>query len=542
MRWTRVAIGTAMVVAVLAPAKVVSAHAGLDASVPSPNAVLEAGPPNIELDFNEAVDVELSNIELYDQNATLIPTGVPQSITDNTVVQVSVPTIADGVYVVVWRVPSADGHVVDGAFSFQVGVQSGVDIGALIDKVSGNATASSTVGRLDTSARLLSLIGLIVLIGGGLLTVQSAGQNASAASDRMLLWMAWIFLLVGSLGSFGLYGAKVVAGSPSDALKPSVWGKVAGSHTASILLVRVVLVLVVAGLLVTFARRASDVWRGAALVVGTALILTYSSIGHANAQHPAVLWIGIDAVHLTAISVWVGGLLMLAFGAPGWLTDPGSERSVRRFGVTAMVAVPLIVGTGVAQTLKLAGNLDDVTSTSWGRTLVVKVSVATVLVAIGGVSQWLLRNDGPSALKRNVLVEALVGIAVVGLAAALVALPPQTVAASKVFTATLTSTALDSGAVIADVTVTPGRVGQNEVHLVITPPGGSIAPVVSTTVQAEQQLAGTGLIPATLQAIGPNHYTGTIVLSVAGNWTLQITVEPTSGQSVVLSSILPIPG
>ena len=95
------------------------------------------------------------------------------------------------------------------------------------------------------------------------------------------------------------------------------------------------------------------------------------------------------------------------------------------------------------------------------------------MIAIGGVSQWLLRNDGPSALKRNVLVEALIGIAVIGFAAALVALPPQSVAASKVFTTTLTNQG-----VIADVTVTPGRVGQNEVHLVITPPGGSIDPVV----------------------------------------------------------------
>ena len=55
----------------------------------------------------------------------------------------------------------------------------------------------------------------------------------------MLLWMAWVFLLVGSLGSFGLYGAKVVAGTPSDALNPSVWGKIVGSHTASVLLVRI---------------------------------------------------------------------------------------------------------------------------------------------------------------------------------------------------------------------------------------------------------------------------------------------------------------
>jgi copper transport protein len=536
-RWRQLVVGTALALAVFAPAQQAFAHATLDASVPSPNAVLEAGPPNIELDFNEAVDAELANIELYDQNSKLIPTGLPERITDDTVVQASVPTIVDGVYVVVWRVPSADGHVVDGAFSFQVGVQSGVDVGALIDRVSGNATATSTVGRLDTSARLLSLIGLVVLIGGGLLVAQSTGESRGSDSNRMLLWLAWVFLLVGSLGSFGLYGAKVVAGSPSDAIKPSVWGKVIGSHTASILLVRVALVLVVGGLLLTFARRATDVWRGAALALGVALVVTYSSIGHANAQHPAQLWIAVDAVHLTAISVWIGGLLMFAFGTPAWLTDPDSEKVVRRFSVTAMVAVPVIVATGVAQTLKLAGNLNDVTSTSWGRTLLVKVAVATVLVAIGGVSQWLLRNDGPSALKRNVLVEALVGIAVIGLASALVALPPQSVAASKVFTTTLTSEG-----VIADVTVTPGRVGQNEVHLVITPPGGSIDPVLSTTVQAELLPAGGGLIPGVLQDIGPNHYTGTIELSEAGTWNLQITVEPTQGQSVALSALVPIPG
>jgi copper transport protein len=533
MRWKRVAVGAALALAVFAPAQQALAHAGLDASVPSTNAVLETGPPNIELDFNEAIDAELANIELYDQNATLIPTGEPESITDDTVVQASVPTIGDGVYVVVWRVPSADGHVVDGAFSFQVGVESGVDVGALIDKVSGNATASSTVGRLDTAARLLALIGLIVIVGGGLLAMQSA----DAGSNRTLLWMAWVYLLVGTLGSFGLYGAKVVAGLPSDAIKPSVWGKVVGSHTASVLLVRVVLVLVLGALLLTFARRASDVWRGAALAISIALVLTYSSVGHANAQHPASLWIAVDAIHLTAISLWIGGLLMFAFGTSAWLTDPDAERIVRRFSLIAMVSVPVIVATGVAQTLKLAGNLDDVTSTSWGRTLLVKVAVVTVLVAIGGVSQWLLRNDGPSALKRTVLVEALIGIVVVGLAAGLVTLPPQAVAASKVFTTTLTT-----DGVIADVTVTPGRVGENEVHLVITPPGGGIDPVVSTTVQAELPSAATGLVPAILESIGPNHYTGTIVLSQPGDWNLQITVEPTAGQSVVLSATLPIPG
>lgn len=135
------------------------------------------------------------------------------------------------------------------------------------------------------------------------------------------------------------------------------------------------------------------------------------------------------------------------------------------------------------------------------------------------------------------MVEAIIGIAVIGLAAALVALPPQAVAASKVYTATLTNQG-----VVADVTVTPGRVGQNEVHLVITPPGGSIDPVVSATVEAAPFSDATKVVPATLQSIGPNHYTGTISLSESGNWSLKITVEPSAGQSVVLTSAVPIPG
>lgn len=531
MRIRRIAVGTAVALAVFVPAEHASAHAGLETSVPSANAVLVTGPPNIELNFDEAVDSKLADVELYDQDAKLIATGAPQRIADDTVVRVSVPTIGDGVYVVAWRVPSADGHVVDGVFSFQVGVRSGFDVGALIDRVSGNAAANSNVGRLDTAARLLALIGLIVLIGGGLLAMQSADW----ASNKMLLWLAWVFLLLGSLGSFGLYGAKVVAGTPSDAISPSVWGKVVGTHTASVLLVRAMLVLVLGVLLLTFARRASDIWRGAALALAIALVLTFSSVGHAYAQHPAQLWIAVDALHLTAISLWIGGLLMLAFGTSAWLTEPQSAGVVRRFSVVATIAVPVIVATGFAQTLKLAGTLDDVTSTSWGRTLVVKVAVVTVLVAIGGVSQWLLRNDGPTALKRMVLVEALIGIAVIGLAAALVALPPQNAAASKVFTTTLSSEG-----VLADVTVTPGRVGQNEIHLVITPPGGSIRPVVSTSVQAT---FGSGApVPATLRSIGPNHYTGTITLPAAGEWKVQIIVEPTQGQSVLLSSAVPIPG
>ena len=56
MRLKRVVVGAAVALAVFVPTERASAHAGLEASVPSANAILETGPPNIELDFNEAVD------------------------------------------------------------------------------------------------------------------------------------------------------------------------------------------------------------------------------------------------------------------------------------------------------------------------------------------------------------------------------------------------------------------------------------------------------------------------------------------------------
>lgn len=420
MRWRQVAVGAATALIAWLPAGQAFAHAELETSVPEANAVLDVAPPAIVLDFDEAVDADLSSIALYDQNAEIVATGPPTVGDDTTMAQVSLPALADGVYVVVWRVPSDDGHVVNGVFSFTVGPERAFDVAGLIDRVSGDATATSIVDRLETAARLVGLIGLVVFIGGGLLAMQADDDSG----NRVLLWLAWLFLLVGALGQFGMYGAKVVAGTPADALDPSVWDKVADSHTGTVLMVRVLLLVVSAALVQTWALRARLSWRAAAVLLSLCVVVTFATIGHAYTQHPAALWVAVDALHLVAISVWVGGLLMLTFGTPSWFVDTDAGRVVHRFSAAAMVAVPVIVATGAAQTLRLA-DLDDVSQTSWGRTLLVKLAAVTVLIALGGVSQWLLRHDGPSSVRRNVLVEALIGVGVIGLAAALIALAPQ---------------------------------------------------------------------------------------------------------------------
>jgi copper transport protein len=421
MRWGHIVAGTAIVAALLAPAGRAFAHATLVSTEPAAGAVLDTAPSVIRLTFDEAVVVSLADVRVFDQNAHAVQVGAAHPGADESVVEASVPAIGNGVYVVVWRVPSDDGHVIDGLFTFRIGPDSGVDLSALIGKVSGTAGASATVDRLDSAARLLGTIGLVVLLGGGVLAVQAREH----IGDRPLLWVAWAALVAGSALQFGVYGAKVVAGPLGDLVRPSVWSDVGSTHTGTLLLVRLGIAVLVAAVLARFRHRAAREWRMSAVVVMACLVTTFAAVGHPYTQEPVGFWVAVDALHLAAMSVWIGGLIMLAFGARSWLSDDAAALIVRRFSVTAAVAVPVVVATGVAQTVKLAGGLGDLTATSWGRTLLVKIAIVTVLVAIGGVSQWLLRNDGPASLRRHVVAEALIGMAVLAVAASLVTLPPK---------------------------------------------------------------------------------------------------------------------
>ena len=111
------------------------------------------------------------------------------------------------------------------------------------------------------------------------------------------------------------------------------------------------------------------------------------------------------------------------------------------------------------------------------------------MIAVGGVSRWLLQHDGAGSIRRTLAVEAVVGVAVVALAAGIVGQPPRVGTPSQVHTASVTA-----NGVIAEVTVTPGQVGGNDIHVVITPPGGSLTPVSSAS--ARVLLPAEGVVVA----------------------------------------------
>lgn len=513
-----------------------AAHAGLDNSIPAASSVLAEGPETIVLDFDEPIESDLASIDLFDDTAQPIVVGDPIAVGgDGSIVSATVPDLDDGTYAVVWRVTSLDGHVIDGAFSFQIGTSSG-DGAGLLDRVSGDAAGDATVGLLTDIARFVAFLGMVLLVGAGLFAALAPSRLGASPPSRRLVVIGAALTVAAALAAYGLYAAAAVGGSVTDVFSPEAWGNVAGTRTGQFLLVRLALSVLAVAVLATASRRASSWWQSLAVAVSIGLIMTYPAAGHPSAASPAALWQVLDGVHFGFVIVWLGGLLLFTLGGRAWLSDTEGEPVVRRFSAIATVAVPVIVVTGTLQAIELAGGLDAITETDWGRRLLVKVSIVAVLVALGGVSRWLLRVSGASSLRRTVAAEAVVGLLVLGVTAAMLDLPPVAAAKSQVF-----NTAIAEAGVLADVTVTPGRVGANEMHVVLTPPGGSLTPIAAASARVALPERDLPAAPVELSLIGSNHYTGVVTIPYPGEWRLDLVIEVTPGSTVLLRTTVPVP-
>ena len=165
-----------------------------------------------------------------------------------------------------------------------------------------------------------------------------------------------------------------------------------------------------------------------------------------------------------------------------------------------------------------------------------KVMLVIAMVGVGAVSRWLLQHDGAGSIRRTVVVEAIIGVVVVALAAGIVGQPPRVGTPSKLYTETLTA-----NGVIADVSITPGQVGSNEIHIVITPPGGSINPVAGVTARVSLPAQNLPFSPVTVTNEGPNHFSGQVTFPRSGDWTLEVVVQVTDSDSALLKATVTIP-
>ena len=97
------------------------AHAFLDHAEPAVGSKVKQIPHAVRIWFTEPIQPALSTIKVVDAMKKQIGTKDTHSDGgNNALLQVSLPSLRPGLYKVIWRVVSIDGHSTTGDFSFRV--------------------------------------------------------------------------------------------------------------------------------------------------------------------------------------------------------------------------------------------------------------------------------------------------------------------------------------------------------------------------------------------------------------------------------------
>lgn len=114
-----VLISLGLLALVLNPATA-AAHSKLVSSMPASGAAVKA-PETVELQFSGVVNAELSTIEVHDGKGTQIASGKPAYVgSGRNTLRVPVRAGEGAQHSVKWRVVFADGHALDGSYTFNV--------------------------------------------------------------------------------------------------------------------------------------------------------------------------------------------------------------------------------------------------------------------------------------------------------------------------------------------------------------------------------------------------------------------------------------
>jgi putative copper export protein len=136
-----------------------------------------------------------------------------------------------------------------------------------------------------------------------------------------------------------------------------------------------------------------------------------------------------DWTHLSAATLWIGGLLSLALVV--W-RDQGLRRTAFwRFSEIAGPLVAIVVSAGVYMTFERLPSLRDLWTVEYGRLLIVKLGLVSLALAWGAFHHFVVRPrlDRPAVaarLSRSLAGEAAVAISILLLAAILVDSKPPT--------------------------------------------------------------------------------------------------------------------
>jgi copper transport protein len=540
----RKALGVAAVAAaVLALPAHAAAHATVERTVPEQGAKLRQAPSSVEFVFNEPVEASFGAVHVYDASGRQLDEAEPFRPGDRAeAIGVRLPDdLGDGSYTATYRVVSADSHPISGGFGFTVGKaggSAGPGVGELIDSAGASPAmdagfgAVRALGYLATALVVGGLVFAFAVWGPALASLATgrpewaaASEVASARLGRMMVIAALLGAAAGAL-MLVFQGATAAGISFASALRPEILEETLRTRFGAVNALRSLAFLAAAALIEIGRRRAAGPIPGRSLALAAAIPIGYLLVapalaGHATTQEPVWALLPADVIHVTAMSVWVGGVaaLLLAVPTATQRLQPADRSRLLiavliRFSTVALVAVAALLATGVLQSVIHLERVPDLIDTAFGRSIAVKAALLGLLIALGAVNRYRIvpalrrRGEGgespgePGVTLRRVLIGELALMTVVlGVTAALVSYPPPDALAQGPQSG---NTSL--GPARLDWTVDPAQVGANQIHIYLFDPGSGEQYDELKQLQVAISNEGVGTLDVRPSRAGPGHY------------------------------------
>lgn len=269
------------------------------------------------------------------------------------------------------------------------------------------------------------------------------GSAAQARWARPLLIGAGLLLAVAAVLGIGAQ-SSILAGSVSEGLKPETLTAVVSSMDLGRAAVAraTAAILAVIGLLALKPGRPA--WIIAA-VLGAIATVSLAWMGHGAATEGQLgrLHLASDVLHAIAAAIWIGalagffGLLAVPPSAPA--ARQAVHRALHGFSGIGSALVAVLVLTGLVNSWILVGldRLSGLWTTPYGQLLSLKLILFVAMLGLATANRFrhtpafgqVLAADAPAdlvlrALRRSVVLETALGLAVLALVAGFGTLPP----------------------------------------------------------------------------------------------------------------------
>ncbi len=397
-------------------------------STPKPFQSIAESTGEVNVFFSEPIEIPYSDITVLGPDGKAIDKKDAHNVNGQTSsiaasIQENLPP---GIYTVNTKVLSAvDGHVVDNSFTFGIGITEGAasnnggsDRVGQLTGLTGRQSEKDIVSIEESLSRFPGYVGQVIAFGVAFAMIwlwkpfnQIPWLSESLLPFRSLVTNSATKLLIVAASLILVSGiAMIIVQSVSvDATILEIASTKFGNVWSIRMIQASALLLLAVGISQRNIRQGKYVNTTeiiALVALALSLLVTYSLIAHAAASNQP-LAIVADFCHSIVASIWIGGVIFLAFVCVPKLASFQLNNNMKaillsvlipRFSTVAVVSLGIILITGPLLLWTLENDIGITLVSLYGRVLVGKLLIGLAMIAIGAYHQLISQKKFSSSL------------------------------------------------------------------------------------------------------------------------------------------------